>query len=135
MFWGASKFKANLFNDTSQVTNMMHMFHDVEYFNQPVVSSWDVSSVTSFNKMFMNTKKRFNQDLSAWDTSKARDMAGMFHAAGKFNSPLFTATGSVTDFTEMFRDTCHYCSAIVWRNGNGCQFNYNKDGDKKFSGC
>lgn len=62
--------------DVSNVTNMSHMFEDVEF--EADLSKWNVSNVTNMSGMFSGCG-RFNSDLSGWNTSKVEDMYGMFH--------------------------------------------------------
>ena len=54
--------------DTSNVTNMRHMFRDAAYFNQDI-SGWDTSNVTNMEQMF-NGATKFDQDLSGWCVEK-----------------------------------------------------------------
>ena len=58
--------------DTSSVTNMNHMFHYAESFNQPL-NKWNVSKVTSMNAMFYRAPS-FNQPLNNWNVSKVTNM-------------------------------------------------------------
>lgn len=72
--------------DTSNVTNMEHMFFGAEAFNQDI-SSWDTSSVEDMDYMFFGAAA-FNQDISSWDTSSVNSMEAMFHGANSFNQDL-----------------------------------------------
>lgn len=53
-------------------------------FNDPNVSSWDVSNVFNFYGTFQECSN-FNQSLSSWDMSKAREMGNMLANCPKFN--------------------------------------------------
>lgn len=72
--------------NTSKVTDMIGMFRDVSFFNQPL-DKWDTSKVTSMDSMFKNCTS-FNQPLNSWNTSKVTNMYGMFYNAKSFNQPL-----------------------------------------------
>jgi surface protein len=50
------------------ITNMSYMFYNNTTFNDPDITSWDVSSVTDMSSMFQNASA-FNQDLTGWDVS------------------------------------------------------------------
>ncbi len=84
---GNEKFNQDISNwDTSNVTNMSHMFSSAESFNQDI-SNWSVSNVNTMNYMFNNAKS-FNQDISSWDTSNVTNMNAMFSGAKSFNQDV-----------------------------------------------
>ena len=56
-------------------------------FNDPNVSSWDVSNVFNFYGTFQGCSN-FNQSLSSWDMSKAREMGNMLANCPKFNHSI-----------------------------------------------
>ena len=72
--------------DTSSVTNMNHMFHYAESFNQPL-NKWNVSKVTNMSEMFFYANSS-NQPLNKWNVSNETDMERMFRGASSFNQPL-----------------------------------------------
>jgi hypothetical protein len=75
MFKDASAFNSLLlFNDTSNVRDMSHMFEDAISFNQPL----------------------------EWDTSNVRDMSHMFEGARSFNQELEIKTTEETDINDIF---------------------------------
>ena len=49
--------------DTSEVTDMGHLFSFAKQFNQPI-GNWNVSNVTNMYWMFQNNTN-FNQDISS----------------------------------------------------------------------
>mgnify|MGYP001108645027 CR=1 FL=1 len=92
--------------DVSTVTNMISVFENVGPFNQNL-SSWDVSNVTNTEDMFRGTA--FNQDISGWNTSSVTDMAGMFYDTSNFNQDISGwDVSSVTDMHLMFRDATNF---------------------------
>lgn len=93
--------------DTSNVTNMLHMFNIAISFNSDI-SMWDVSSVTSMSSMFQNATV-FNSDISSWDVSSVTRMANMFLEANSFNSDLSSwDTSKVTDMSRMFENATSF---------------------------
>ena len=88
LFAGSSSVTPSLFNEdifdwnTSAVTNMQSMFHNVASFNVDI-SLWDTSRVANMKNMF-NGASSFNQDISSWDVSSVSDMEGMFFYATSF---------------------------------------------------
>ena len=72
--------------NTSQVTDMSHLFNEYIIFNEDI-SKWDTSKVTNMSDMFHGAKN-FNQPIGNWDTSSVRYMCAMFSYAEKFNKPI-----------------------------------------------
>ena len=75
--------------DTSNVTDMSHMFYNCTRFNCDI-SKWDVSNVTDTTEMFYGCKQ-FNCDLSSWNLSSLKYSDGMFLYAHKLepnNRPI-----------------------------------------------
>ena len=85
-------FYRNMYNgdiskwNTSNVTDMNHMFYYAVKFDQPI-SNWDTSNVKDMNNMFCNAL-RFNQHIDNWDVSCVIDMNNMFNYADKFNQNI-----------------------------------------------
>ena len=87
--------------NTSNVTNMNHMFSCAEEFNEDI-GGWDTSKVTNMSGMFLRAKE-FNEDIGGWDTSNVTNMACMFHNAHKFNQDIGGwKTSKVTFMSYMF---------------------------------
>jgi surface protein len=69
--------------DTSNVTDMSHLFSNAENFNADI-SSWDTSNVQNMSYMFSNASS-FDQDLSSRNIegiSSSYSMENMFQNAG-----------------------------------------------------
>ena len=112
MFAG-TKFNQDISSwNTSNVTDMSHMFSGATAFNQPL-NTWDVSNVTNMSYMFAGVRyvdgdsyKRissFNQPLWKWNVSKVTNMSHMFDGARNFNQDISNwNTSSVTDMSWLF---------------------------------
>ena len=72
---GKISFKSTIPLDTSNVVNMRAMFAGTK-FNQDI-SSWNTSNVTDMSHMFSGATV-FNKPLNTWDVSNVTDMSYMF---------------------------------------------------------
>ena len=87
--------------NTTNVTDMSHLFHDYMNFNEDI-SKWDTSNVTTMEDMF-NGANKFNQPIGKWNTSKVTNMECMFCGAKNFNEDISNwDTSNVTDMYGMF---------------------------------
>lgn len=87
--------------DTSEVTNMSHAFHHLEFFNEPI-DSWNTEAVSDMSDMF-GLATSFNQPLESWNTSAVIDMSDMFWGASSFNQPVDSwDTAAVVNMDYMF---------------------------------
>jgi len=71
---------------SSKITDIRHIFHNVPSFNQDL-NEWDVSEVVDFGLAFAETSQ-FNGNIKSWDTSNAEYMDLMFFNASSFNQDL-----------------------------------------------
>ena len=100
-FCNFEKLKYVNIKDTSNITNMSHMFREAKSFNQPI-GGWDTSKVTNMSYMFIYAES-FNQPIGDWNTSNVTDMSYMFYGAKSFNQPIDGwDTSNVTDMDCMF---------------------------------
>ena len=53
--------------DTSEITDMNHLFDDIKIEKNFDISKWNVKNVKDMNSMFNNSLYYFNCDLSNWD--------------------------------------------------------------------
>ena len=109
--------------DTSNVTNMSHMFQGARQFESDL-SNWDTSQVTNMSHMFQGANK-FTSNLSTWDTSKVTNMSYMFSAflnyTGRGTSNLLYLDGIKTwrDWNSEFQETTAFNSDIsIWNTEN-----------------
>jgi surface protein len=87
--------------DTSQVTNMRHIFNGASSFNQPI-GQWKTNQVTDMSCMFQGASS-FNQPIEQWETNQVTNMCGMFNSASSFNQPIGQwKTNQVTNMSWMF---------------------------------
>jgi surface protein len=101
-FYNCVNFNSNISNwNTSNVTNMSHMFSMTPAFNQPL-TNFDTSNVTDMTHMFFGART-FNQQLTNFNTLKVINMSHMFYVALAFNQSLSNFnTSNVTDMSAMF---------------------------------
>jgi surface protein len=105
MFYGATSFNNGgqpLTFDTSQVTDMRHMFMGATAFNQPL--DWDTAQVTNMEFMF-NGATAFNQPLN-WDTAQVTTMEEMFKGATAMTYPV---PGEAVPCTDKSQELCVVC--------------------------
>lgn len=102
--------------DTSNVTNMSHMFRMCTSLTSLDVSSLDTSNVTNMTYMFaceMNKNSITCLDLSGWDVSKVTNMQGMFQSCNYLTDLNLSGwdTSSVTNMSYMF-DHLSYITSL-----------------------
>ena len=97
--------------DTSEVTNMSHMFYNCYSLTSIDVSIFDTSKVTDMSGMFGTCNYLTSLDLSNFDTSKVTDMSGMFGTCNHLTSLDLSNfdTSKVTNMSGMFS----VCSSLT----------------------
>lgn len=90
--------------DVSHVTNMSHMFRDLNNLYSLDVSGWDTSHVTDMNHIFYNLPGLVSLDLRGWDTSNVTNMSYAFYGMSHINNFDIRGldTSKVTDFSYAF---------------------------------
>ncbi|MBU3675989.1 MAG: BspA family leucine-rich repeat surface protein, partial [Chitinophagaceae bacterium] len=92
----------------STVTNLSFTFFNASQFNDPNISSWDVSNVDTLFGTFAYATS-FNQPLNTWNTANVNYMAYTFAFASLFNQPLNTwNTANVTNMAYTFAYAVSY---------------------------
>ena len=77
-FWNITEIQGLEYLNTSEVTNMGHMFYYVSSLANLDVSGFDTRNVTNMNSMFFLCRAMTNLDVSGFDTGKVTDMVNMF---------------------------------------------------------
>ncbi len=96
---------------------------------EPITLNWDTSNVTDMNHMFYACEQDFilnfrrqavgNECLTALcDTSNVTNMQGMFDEAYTFNQPLNFNTSSVTNMNCMFCHANNYNQPLLFDTSN-----------------
>ena len=119
--------------DTSNVTNMNHMFCDCSSLTSLDVSGFDTSKVTDMSSMFYYCSSLTNLDVSGFDTSKVTDMSGMFHNCASLTSLNVTGfdTSKVTSMESMFSS----CRSLTRLDVSDFDTSNVKNMGFMFSGC
>ena len=73
-------------SDTSNVTNMNHMFYNCSGLTKLDLSGWNTSNVTNMEGMFAACRGLISLDLSGWNTSNVINMAYMFNGCTSLNT-------------------------------------------------
>lgn len=119
--------------DTSQTTNMQHMFAEDLSLATLNVSSFNTSKVTTMYEMFNNCTSLTDVDVSGFDTSNVTTMYRMFRDCLKLKSIDVSHfnTSRVTDMHSMF---C-MCSSLTHLDVSGFDTSRVTDICWMFGGC
>ena len=95
--------------DTSEITDMSHLFEYIDIDRNFDVSRWNVSNIENMYNMFYGCKN-FNCDLSNWNISNVTNMRGMF-----YNCKIFEGKGlekwhvhNVENMSSMFMNCINF---------------------------
>ncbi len=119
--------------DTSNVTNMRHMFDNCSNLTELNASNFDTSKVTDMSWMFFNCHSLTSLDLSSFNTSKVTDMTRMFYNCMNLTSldvGNFDTT-NVTNMSYMF----YGCSNLTDLNVSNFDTSNVTNMEKMFSYC
>lgn len=139
--WSELFDKATNFNDpnvsswdVSHVTSLEKAFKRCSSFNQPL-NDWDISNVTSLHETFMQARV-FDQPLDRWDTSNIRIFGGMFYGAHEFNQDISSwDTSSAVSMARMFRGAYAFNQDLSsWDVSNVVDISYMFHTAKAFNG-
>ena len=98
--------------DTSNVTNMMHMFANCTSLADLNIRNLKTSNVTNMANMFNNCFELTNLDLSNFDTSHVTDMSTMFSGDRNLTSISFGQTFDTSKVTNM-KNMFNCCYALT----------------------
>ncbi len=102
--------------NTSEVTNMGHMFNSCIELTSLDLSHFNTSKVTDMKQMFSGCSSLTSLDLSSFNTSKVTNMSYMFLACSNLRTIYVGngwSTAAVTASTRMFRN----CTSLVGGQG------------------
>ena len=101
--------------NTSEVTNMAHMFNGCSRLTSLDVSGFSTAKVTNMRSMFRSCSGLTSLDLSRFNTSKVTDMYSMFDGCSNLRTiyVINWSTAVVTSSDDMFYD----CSRLVGGKG------------------
>ena len=101
--------------DTSNVTNFVQMFYKCSGLTSLDVSNFDTSSATNLATMFGNCYSLTSLDLSNFNTSNVTNIIQMFHRCSGLTSLDLSSfdTSNVTDITFMFAECTNLVSLNV----------------------
>ena len=111
--------------DTSNVSNMDHMFYDCNSLIELDLSNWNTSNVTDMGFMFYDCTNLTSLDLTSFDTSNVTYMAYLFWWCSSLTWLDLSNwnTSKVTNMYSMFYD----CTGMETLNMSGWDFrNANK---------
>ena len=108
--------------NTSEVTNMSHMFNSCIRLTSLDLSSFNTSKVTHMHQMFQFCYELTSLDLSSFNTAKVTDMHYMLDYCTNLRTIYVGngwSTAAVTNSTSMFRN----CTSLV--GGQGTTYDAN----------
>ena len=108
--------------NTSEVTNMGHMFNSCIRLTSLDLSNFNTSKVTHMNQMFQFCYELTSLDLSSFNTAKVTDMHFMLDYCTNLRTIYVGngwSTAAVTNSTNMFRN----CTSLV--GGQGTTYDAN----------
>ena len=105
------------FPNTSEVTNMSHLFGSCNSLTSLDVSSFDTSSVTNMREMFYTCSSLTSLDLSNFDTSNVTTMEDMFRYCSSLTELVLSNfdTRNVTNMNGMFQYVSN-CTIYIGEN-------------------
>ena len=116
--YGLISLDLSKFNN-SQVTDMSYMFKDCKKLSSLNLNNFNTSQVTNMSGMFSGSYALTTLDLSNFNTSRVTDMGGMFSVCNGLKSLNVSKfdTSQVTNMSSMFSD-CRALPSINVSNFN-----------------
>lgn len=100
-FWKITEIQGMEYLNTSEVTNMGHMFYYVCNLANLDVSGFDTGNVTNMNSMFFLCKGVTDLDVSGFDTGKVTDMVNMFSNCTELTNIIMGSQFTSDESTNM----------------------------------
>ena len=116
--------------NTSEVTNMAHMFNSCSKLTSIDLSGFNTSKVTEMRVMFCNCTGLTSLDLSSFNTSNVTNMFNMFGGCSSLRTICVGngwSTAAVSTSTNMF----YNCTSLV--GGQGTTYNDSNPKDKTYA--
>ena len=116
--------------NTSEVTNMAHMFNSCSKLTSIDLSGFNTSKVTDMRLMFYNCTGLTSLDLSSFNTSNVTNMFNMFGGCSSLRTICVGngwSTAAVSTSTNMF----YNCTSLV--GGQGTTWNSSNPKDKTYA--
>ena len=119
--------------DTLNVTSMSYMFHDCSKLTSLDVSNFDTLNVTSMSYMFHDCSSLTSLDLSNFDTLNVTSMSYMFKSCSKLTSLNLSSwdTSKVIDMGSMF----NACTGLTSLDVSGWDTSSVTSMKSMFTGC
>ena len=112
-----NRYRYNVDNNTSNVTDMRSMFADFESMKTLDLRNFDTSKVTDMSAMFSYSESLKSIDLSSFNTSKVTTMETMFYKCTNLETIYVGAnwsTSSVTESVKMFTGCEKLIGAVAY---------------------
>ncbi len=108
--------------NTSNVTNMAHMFNGCPRLNILDVSHFNTSKVTDMRSMFRSCSSLTSLDLSSFNTSKVTDIYNMFYGCTNLRT-IYVGSGWSTTAVASSTNMFYNCTSLV--GGQGTTYDAN----------
>ena len=119
--------------DTSNTTDMGHMFSNDKSLTAVNVSTFNTSNVTDMSQMFGNCSALTSLDVSAWNTSKVTDFQNTFLDCSGLTT--LTVTGLETDAATIMSSMFNGCSNVSEIDVTGFNTENVEDFSMMFANC
>ena len=128
--WNLESITGMEYLNTSEVTNMAHMFNSCSKLTSIDLSGFNTSKVTDMRFMFYNCTGLTSLDLSSFNTSNVTNMFNMFGGCSSLRTITVGngwSTAAVSTSTNMF----YNCTSLV--GGQGTTWNDSNPKDKTYA--
>ena len=116
--------------NTSEVTNMAHMFNSCSKLTSIDLSGFNTSKVTDMRLMFYNCTGLTSLDLSSFNTSNVTNMFSMFGGCSSLRT-IYVGSGWSTAAVSTSTNMFYNCTSLV--GGQGTTWNSSNPKDKAYA--